>query len=65
MSNKRVKEELASLVKIRGSIAHTGQAPGALRLGGARDWRRFVLRLAEKLDPLLEDLVQRRLAKAA
>jgi hypothetical protein len=54
MPVSRVKEELASLVRIRGSIAHTGQPPGSLDLKGVRSWRAFVQRLASQLDQQLE-----------
>ncbi|WP_396913723.1 HEPN domain-containing protein, partial [Mycolicibacterium sp.] len=58
-SNPRVKEELASLVSLRGSIAHTGKTPGALHLKHVRDWRDFVLRLATHLDKHTIDWVDR------
>lgn len=53
-SNDAVKSELASLVRVRGSIAHTGKPPGTLHLGGARAWRTFAQRLAEHLDGHVE-----------
>lgn len=54
-SNRKVKERLALLVTVRGSIVHTGRPPGALHLRGVRDWREFVERLGRKLDTELID----------
>jgi len=51
---KKVKEDLAEFVKIRGSIAHTGQPLGPLHLRGVRDWHNFLRRLAANLDGHLE-----------
>jgi len=64
MPTKRVKEELASLVRIRGAIAHTGKTPGQLHLKGVRDWRSFIQRLAGHLDGHLETWVDARTAAA-
>ncbi len=64
MPTTRVKQELASLVRIRGAIAHTGKAPGPLHLKGVRDWRSFVQRLGEHLDRHLETWVEAHVAVA-
>ncbi len=64
MNTKKVKEELANFVRIRGSIAHTGQPPGPLHLGGVRDWRAFIQRLAGQLDRQLEAWVATHLPAA-
>lgn len=64
MPTMRVKQELASLVRIRGAIAHTGKAPGPLHLKGVRDWRSFVQRLGEHLDRHLDTWVEARAAVA-
>jgi RiboL-PSP-HEPN len=57
MRTDRIKTELASLIEIRGCIAHTGQALGPLELGGVREWRAFVQRLAGQIDRQLEQWV--------
>ncbi len=65
MSTGKVKGELASFVRIRGAIAHTGQPPGPLHLKDVRDWRAFVKRLAETLDRHLEVWVEKYVAEEA
>lgn len=57
----KVKEDLALLISVRGTIAHTGQAPGSLNLAGARSWRDWVQRLAGQLDRQLEWWVEHHL----
>lgn len=51
----RVKTDLATVIDVRGSIAHTGTTPGNLDLGGVRSWRWFVHTLATTLDGHLVD----------
>lgn len=65
MSTKRVKQELATLVRIRGAIAHTGKTEGPLHLVGVREWRSFIERLARRLDSHLTAWVADRAAIAA
>lgn len=55
--NRKVKEDLAEFVKIRGAIAHTGQPLGPLHLAGIRDWQNFIQRLARNLDGHIEGWV--------
>ncbi|WP_448062419.1 hypothetical protein [Cellulomonas hominis] len=57
-STKRVKERLALLVEVRGSIAHTGTTPGNLNLDGTEAWRGFIWRLGEKLDAEIDAIVE-------
>ncbi len=57
----KIKNDLALLISVRGTIAHTGQAPGSLNLAGARSWRDWVQRLAEQLDRQLESWVENHL----
>lgn len=52
--NQWVKAELNKLVRVRGSIAHKGTAPGALNLGGVESWREYVVKLAEVLDKKID-----------
>jgi hypothetical protein len=53
-----VKRHLAKLVEIRGNIAHSGQSPGSLHLKDARDWCKFVARLAKCHDQRLAQWVE-------
>lgn len=62
MTATKVKKELATLITVRGAIAHTGTTPGSLNLAGTESWRAFVWTLGQKLDAQLDDLVVRRLA---
>ena len=62
MSDERARSELARLVRLRGSIAHTGRDQGGLGLNEVESWRTFVWSLGQKLDSLLDDWVARQLA---
>jgi len=61
----KVKQELASLIEVRGSIAHTGKTPGSLNLAGTESWRNFIWTLGQKLDAEIDTLVSRSLALPA
>lgn len=63
-SAEDIKRDLASLVEIRGSIAHTGKSLGPVHLWGARSWRDWVQRLANHLDGRLEEWVNSHLTEA-
>lgn len=60
-SNSSGKKDLASLVRVRGSIVHTGSSPGEINLPGARGWSEFVHRLARALDTRFEDWIETRM----
>lgn len=62
MSPASVKNQLALLVEVRGSIAHTGTTPGNLNLSGVESWRSFVWSLGQKLDAQIDAIVAEHLA---
>lgn len=61
-SSTSVKQHLALLVEVRGSIAHTGTTPGNLNLDGVEAWRSFIWLLGQKLDAQLDAIVAEQLS---